>query len=184
MSIEERGKALEEAFFAKKNQELLDQFKSEMDVNTQRDDLKSATGISDDGVLDQLIEIGLTSESIAAVSLVPLVLVAWADGNIKEKEREAVLTSAGQSGVRPDSVAGQMLSSWLEEKPDANLAEIWKDYITAIGEKLPAGDKVKLGEQLLSRCNTVAEAAGGFLGLGSVSVNEKVVLDMLKTTLE
>ena len=184
MSIEERGKALEEAFFAKKNKELLDQVKSDLDITTRRDDLKQATGISDDGVLDELIGIGVTSESLAAVSLAPLVLVAWADGTVSDKEREAILTSAEQAGIKADSAAGKMLSGWLTEQPDADLAQTWKDYTQAIGEKLPAGEKVKLGEQLLGRCNKVAEAAGGFLGLGSVSVKEKAVLDMLKSTLE
>lgn len=184
MSIEERGKALEEAFFAQKNKELLAQVKADLDISTRRDDLKAATGVSDDSVLDELINIGVTSQSIAAISLVPLILVAWADGTVSEKEREAILTSAEQAGVQADSAAGKMLTGWLAEQPDATLTETWKDYMQAICEKLPAGDKVKLGEQLMERCKKVAEAAGGFLGLGSVSVKEKAVLDMLRSTLK
>ena len=183
MGIEERGKALEEAFFAKKNKQLMDDFKSELDANTKRDDLKTATGISDDQVLDELLEIGVTADSIAAVSLVPLVLVAWADGSVDAKERDAVLASAQQAGIKADSAAGRVLSGWLDEQPDSGLAAAWKDYVTIINEKLPAGEKVKFGEQLMARCKTVAEAAGGFLGLGSISTKEKAVLDMLESAL-
>lgn len=184
MSIEERGKALEEAFFAKKNKELLDQVKSDLDINTKRDDLKTATGITDDGVLDALSGIGVTSESLAAISIAPMILVAWADGSINDKEREAVMSGAALSGVKADTAAGQMLSGWLTEEPGESLAESWKAYIQAISEKLPAGEKVKLGEQLMERCKKVAEAAGGFLGLGSVSAKENDVLDMIKSALD
>lgn len=181
MGIEERGKALEEAFFARKNKELLAAVKAELDINSKRDELKNATGISDDGVLDELVRAGLASESIAAVSLAPLVLVAWADGNVSDKERQAVLSGAEQAGVKPESAAGQVIRGWLEEQPGENLMEIWRDYTQAICETLPAGEKVKLGEQLCARCRKVAEAAGGFLGMGSISVEEHAVLDALKS---
>lgn len=183
MSIEERGKALEEAFFAKKNKELLEQVKAQLDASTQRDNLKAACGIEDDGLLDQLIENGLNAESITAMSMVPLVLVAWADGSVNDKEREAILSSAEQAGIKSDSVASQMLIGWLDQAPDASLTDVWKDYVGAVAEKLPAGEKIKLGEQILSRCQQVAESAGGFLGLASISAQEKTVLDMLKATL-
>ena len=184
MSIEERGRALEEAFYAKKNAELLGQVKLDLDTKSKRDDIKSATGITDDTVLDSLIGIGVDSSSLAAISIAPMVFVAWADGSINDKEREAVMAGAEKAGISADSTAAKMLSGWLTEKPDASLTEAWKGYIDAINLKLPAGDKVKLGEQIMARCSSVAEPAGGFLGLGSISTKEKAILDMLKSTLD
>ena len=184
MSIEERGKALEEAFFAKKNRELLEQVKIDLDTETQRDALKAATGVTADTVLDSLIGIGVNSESLAALAIAPMILVAWADGSISDKEREAVVSAAEKAGVEADSTASKLLSSWLEEKPSDELADTWKEYVGAVKLKLPAGDQVKLGEQILARCQTVAESAGGFLGLGSISAKETALLEMLKSTLK
>ena len=83
MSIEERGKALEEAFFAKKNKELLQQVKQDLDSAKQREALKTATGIAEDEVLDKILAIGVNAESLAAMSIAPMVLVAWADGRCR-----------------------------------------------------------------------------------------------------
>ena len=184
MSIEERGKALEEAFFAKKNRELLEQVKADLDTKAKRDELKAATGITADSVLDGLIAIGVNAESLAALSIAPMVLVAWADGSIAEKEREAIMSAAEKEGVTSSSTAGKLLDGWLDERPDDDLAEAWKGYVEALKLKLPAGDQVKLGEQIMGRCKGVAESAGGFLGLGSISAEESEVLKMLKATLE
>jgi len=184
MSIEERGRALEEAFYAKKNAELLEQVRADLDTATKREDLKSATGITDDTVLDALINLGVNSGSLAAISIAPMVLVAWANGTINDKECEAVMAGAEKSGIASGSTAAKMLSGWLTEKPGDDLAVAWKGYIGAINLKLPAGDQVELGEQIMARCNNVAEAAGGFLGLGSISANEKAVLDIVKATLD
>lgn len=179
MSIEDRGKALEDAFFAKKNKELLDQVRKSLNAETNRGELQAATGISDEGVLDRLIEMGILGESLAAMAIAPLVLVAWADGSVSEKERDAVLAAAEKSGVIPGSTAGDLLAGWLAEKPDETLLENWIAYTKAVSLKLLAGDRVKLSEQVLGRCKAVAEAAGGFLGLGSISSKEQVVLDKL-----
>ena len=184
MSIKERGKALEDAFFAKRDKELLEKVKADLDITSKREELKSATGIDDDGVLDELIAIGVTTKSLAAMSLIPLVLVAWADGNAIGGERKAILQSAEQSGVRPGSATSDVLEGWLAKEPDAVLTEAWQDYIRVVMEKLPVGEKIKLGEQLHARCKEVAEAAGGFLGLASISSSEMEVLEMIQATLE
>lgn len=179
MSFEERGKALEDAFFAKKNRELLEKVKQDLDVKTQRAALKEATGITEDDMLDRLIATGVYAESLAALTIAPLVLVAWADGTIDTKEHEAVASAAEKAGIKAGSMAFQLLQGWLAEKPDESLAETWILYTKTMCEKLQAGDKVKLSEQILGRCKSVAESAGGFLGLGSISAKEQAVLDNL-----
>lgn len=180
MGFEERGKALEDAFFAKKNRELLDKVKQDLDAKEQRNALKEATGITEDDMLDRLLATGVNSESLAAMSIAPLVMVAWADGSIDTKEHEAIASGAEKAGIKPGSMASQLLQGWLTEKPDDSLLSAWTDYTKAVCEKLQAGDQVKLGEQVVGRCKSVAESAGGFLGLGSISAKEQAVLDALK----
>lgn len=184
MGFEERGKALEDAFFAKKNRELLEQVKQDLDVAAHRSELKDATGITEDDMLDRILTTGVNAESLAAMSIAPLVLVAWADGSISTKEHEAVASGAEKAGIKTGSTAYQLLQGWLTEKPDDSLMSVWADYTKAMCEKLQAGDKVKLSEQVLGRCKSVAESAGGFLGLGSISSKEQAVLDALAAAFE
>ena len=184
MSFEERGKALEEAFFARKNQELLADFKAVEDAKQHRQALKESTGIAEDDMLDRILGLGVDAETFMAMSIAPLVLVAWANGSVEDKERQAVMSAAGKAGIGVDSSTGQLLQGWLESQPDDVLMATWKDYTNAICEKLQAGDKTKLCEQLIGRCKTVAEAAGGFLGLGSISAKEQAVIEALQAAFE
>lgn len=180
MGLEERGRALEEAFFAQKNKELLTQVKQDLNAAEQRDGLKEATGISDDAILDEILAMGVEAESLAALSIAPMVLVAWADGSIAEEEREAIMSGASKSGITADSTAGKLLAGWLSEQPDSSLQRVWADYTQAVCEKLQAGDHVKLRDRVMGRCQEVAQAAGGFLGIGSISAKEQEMLAALE----
>ena len=184
MSIEERGKALEEAFFAKRNKELLQQLKQDLDQGARHQELKSAVGIQDDALLDRLMDLGIQAESLAAMSLAPTVMMAWVDGNVDDKERAAIMSGARACGIEPDSTAGKLLQYWLEEEPDESFKQLWIDYTRAVCAKLQAGDQVNLRMKVMDRCRQVAEAAGGFLGLGSISKPEHDLLEDLKAAFD
>lgn len=176
----DRRKALENEFFTKQNQELLEQLQAERKAEERRAALAQASGISDEAVLDEIARLELGPETLAALSLVPLVAVAWADGQCEDRERSAVLQAAEQSGLRSGDPAYRLLESWLDARPGQELLEAWKDYVGALGRNL--GDRAldALKSDLLERARHVAEAAGGFLGLGNrVSKDEQVVLDEL-----
>jgi len=49
--------------------------------------------------LDSLIASGISPDTIAAVSLIPLVAVAWADKKLEAKERDAILNAATEAGI-------------------------------------------------------------------------------------
>ena len=130
---------------------------------------------------------GITRRALlaaAALSIAPLVLVAWADGSISGKERDAILAGAAQAGIKADTVAAQLLDGWLSDKPDASLEEAWRSYTRAVCDRLVAGDHIKLRDKVMGRCQAVAEAAGGFLGLGSISNREQGMLDELNTAFD
>ena len=182
--LEERGKALEDAFFANKDRELMAKLKEDLDAGKNRQALKDATGIQQDDVLDRILALGVNGESLAAMSIAPLVLVAWADGKIDAQERKAIISGAEQAGLETGSHAHQLLLSWLSDQPDDTLQDGWAAYTQALCETLSAGDQVQLQETVLGRCQKVAEAAGGFLGLGSISSKEQAVLEQLKRAFE
>ncbi len=180
----DRRKALEESFFAKENQKLRARLSAQKATREAREALSQACGISDEAVLDRLVKLGVAPETLAALSLVPLIEVAWADGKLDDKEREAVLAGASSSGVSEDSPARELLEGWLARKPAAALREAWDAYITELVATLSPDERQALKRELLGRARAVAEAAGGLLGLGSISKEEAAVLDRLENIFE
>ena len=178
------GKSLEEAFFAKENARLLEQLRAKAKQDERRQALRDVIQIQDEGLVDHLLELGLGPETILAVTLIPLAMVAWADGSIEPKEREAIQRAAAEKGVVPGSVADQVLSTWLAKPLDAQLVETWKRYIKTIWPSLTPHERGEVRKMGLERARAVADAAGGFLGIvARVSPQEKAVLDDLATLL-
>lgn len=177
----DRRKALEEEFFAKQNQRLLRQLRETTTLTAQKEALAAALGITDDAVLEQLMALNLSSETLAALSLVPLVEVAWADGGVDTKEHNALLAAAEQAGLSKGSASYQLLDGWLKERPSPELLAAWKAYVAALSRTLNDHDKQALKRDLLGHARSVAEAAGGFLGLGKkISSAEQAVLTELE----
>jgi hypothetical protein len=177
------AKTLEDAFFAKENARLLEQLRAKALREERRKALREVILIQDEGLVDHLLELGLGPETVLAVTLIPLAMVAWADGAIESKEREAILRAAAQKGVVPGSIAGQMLEAWLTAPIDAAVIAAWKRYVQAIWPSLTPQERAEVRRMGLEQTRSVAEAAGGFLGLGSISSAERKVLDEIATLL-
>ena len=177
----DRRNKLEEAFFAKENERLRQRLREADEAKSRKEALAAASGITDDAVLERLAALGLGGGTLAALSLVPLVVVAWADGDIDDKERHALLSGAAEVGVGTEDVSRQLLDRWLKEPPPRELLAAWTDYIRATSATLGDEAKRALEAELLGRARRVAEATGGFLGLGrKVSAAEEAALERLE----
>ena len=175
-SLEERGRALEDQFFEKENQQKLAAMKEKLDVQRGREELRKASGMTDDSVLDKLVALGLKANTIAALSLVPLIQVAWADGSIQDNERTAILQGAHGKGLEQGTDGYELLQTWLAKKPSADLFDAWEGYIKALAGQLNDEQNRLLKNQIINFAKVVAEAAGGFLGVGRVAATEDKVL--------
>jgi uncharacterized membrane protein YebE (DUF533 family) len=122
----DRRKALEEEFFAKQNQRLTRQLEETMAAQAKQEALAAASGVTDASVLEQLAAIDLSGETVPALSFVPLIEVAWAEGRVDDKERNAILAAAEHAGLSTDSASYQLLEEWLRERPSARLLAAWK----------------------------------------------------------
>jgi hypothetical protein len=177
----DRRKALEEEFFAKHNQQLLQQLRQTTGTKAKTEALAAASGITDAAVLEQLAAVDLSSETVAALALVPLVEVAWADATLEAKERSALLAATAHAGLSKDSASYQLLEEWLRERPSPKLLDAWKAYVAGLSRTLDVHAKEALRQDLLGRARMIAEAAGGFLGLGTrISSAEHAVLTELE----
>ena len=171
---------LEEAFFAKENARLLNDLRKKAEKEEQRDLLRRVVSIKDNAFLDKLIMLGIGPETILTLRLIPLVFVAWADGNMDDREREAILKAAAQEDVAADEATQQLLRTWLEKKPDPQFLELWKKYIGSVWERFTPDEQWQMRQNLLKAARDVAAAAGGFLGIGSISAAERAVLNDLE----
>jgi len=175
--LEQRGRALEDAFFARQDQDLLDRMRRSDQAATRKRAMAAATGITDEALLDAWVALNLGPQTVAALALVPLVLVAWADGRLDPREAAALREAAHDAGLDRDSDAAALLGAWLAEPPPRQMEQAWRDYAHSLAAGLDAGARAALQAETLGRARRVAEAAGGFLGLGSrVSAAEEQVL--------
>jgi hypothetical protein len=183
-SLEERGRALENQFFDKENKAKIAAMKDKLEAQKTREELRKASGMSDDAVLDKLVELGLRANTIAALSLVPLIAVAWADGEIQENERTAILQGAHGKGLEEGTDGYELLQTWLKAKPSDDLFGAWESYIKALAGQLNEEQNRLLKNQIVGFAKMVATAAGGLLGFHKVSGSEEKVLGRIEAAFE
>lgn len=171
---------LEEAFFAQENSRLLDRLREESRDRERREALRAAMGVENDKVVDALVELDIYPETAAAFSLVPLVVVAWADGEIQANEREAILKAARERGIEGGSTTCKLLENWLTHQPSSDMVDTWKHYVSEIAASMDAARRATFRDGVLAQAKDVAAAAGGFLGLGNrISESEQKAIDDL-----
>ena len=176
----ERERALENEFFFKLDQKLLEDIRQESANEEAKMALAMAGHISSEVLLDELIQLGVKPESLAAIRLIPLVLVAWANQDVSESERLTVLRAAGEEGLRSDSAAVSLLEHWLRTQPQPGLEDAWRRYIQELLGTLTLDARLTLREEIMARARAVARSARGLLGFGRIAPEEKRVLDSLE----
>src|SRR5262245_3562243 len=174
-----RRKGLEDEFFRKENERQ----RAALQARKQREDSKAAfreAGIANDALQERLLDLGVDAEAMVALELAPLAAVAWADGSHDARERDAVLRAARELGVTEEHPAFALLEGWLQQPPPPHLLETWAAYVGELCAQMTPDARRTFREQLLGRTRAVAEAAGGFLGIGKVSAQEQAVLSQLE----
>src|SRR5512139_4324016 len=98
-SLDKRKNTLEDKFFMEQDRILLEKLREMKRIELRRQAVSEVTGVTNPQRLDRLMELGITPETAAMLTLVPLIEVAWADGKMEEKERQAILTVVSQGGL-------------------------------------------------------------------------------------
>ena len=168
-----RGRSLEEAFFGQENERLRLKLRAEAEQPVDADPVAAA-------VFDHLRGMDVAGDTVAALTLIPVVAIAWADGQLHEAERTALLQAAEAAGIAPGSSSHALLQSWFAERPDPELFERWKSFIIALCEDKDARAVESLRAELLDRARRTAQAAGGILGVGRISAREREILEELE----
>lgn len=177
--FKQREIALEEAFFKERDRQLMEKLRGELSTMEEKRKVGHVTGIVEEHVLDSLVKAGVRAETLTAVALIPLVEVAWCDGTVAAEEREAVLNAAAAHGIHPDSAAYALLKTWLDEHPDPRIVAAWKEYVHELARISPKETIAAMKKNMLDRSTRVAAAAGGFLGLATISKHEHAKIEEL-----
>src|SRR5262245_13620073 len=182
--LEKRGRALEEAFFNKRDEELLAKLRDHERAKRKQGELSKMTGIRDAKVLAALVAIGVSPDSLLAFGLAPIIVMAWHKGKIEPAERNAILRATEGRGLKQGDPGWELIESWLQHRPDPALRPSWDAYAAALRETLPPADFKSLREAIVGGAREVARAAGGFLGIGAVSADEKQFIEELEKVLK
>jgi hypothetical protein len=181
--LDQRRRGLEEQFFAKHNRDLLERLRQKTDEATRREHLISISGIRSGKLLDRLVAAGLDAPSLAALGLIPLLHLAWADGKVQPRERAALLDSAKKVEVVEGSPGYQLLTGWFDREPEPELFETWKEYVHALRGAMDDETFRAVRDAILGRAKAVARAAGGILGVGSVLGTEHHAIKEIEAAL-
>jgi uncharacterized tellurite resistance protein B-like protein len=179
-----REQSLEEAYFRKKDAELVEKLRKVFETKRTKEELRKLTGITSEEVLDQLVSLEISGELLSAFRLYPLVEMAWADGAFDTKEARAVLNAAAQMGVPKDSQVMQRLEYWLHNGPREDARAAWRAYASELRKTLSPKELAEFREDLLKHAKEISEASGGILGMFfQVSPQEHRVIEEIRKAL-
>jgi len=174
-------KSLIDSFFYEQDQKLLEAFRRRLEKLDLRAQLARVSGIDDEGVLDRLLELNIGPETWAAMAVVPLVFVAWADGKVQAEERRVILEAAHNAGIQPQDGRDPLLEHWLDKRPPTEMLAAWEHYIQSLTQRMDKQELERLKHDLLDTAHRIAQAVGGFLGFGNrISPEERAVLAKLE----
>lgn len=177
-------KALVDAFFHRQDEVLLSHLRQQVEHEDEIAQMAGALGFEDEETLEDLYQAGLDHETVIALTLMPLVQVAWADGFPSVKDRAAVLDAVHEAGVCEGTPCHRMIQEWLHHRPDDRLWRDWCVYAKSIYGKISPDSRESLKTQTLARAKRVASASGGIPGLRSpISRAEQAVLQEVELVL-
>lgn len=176
----DRRRASEDEYFRRRDQELVKRARSRAEEEAALLQFSEAAGITDQAVLRDLQQLGYTPETVMLLRIVPLIDVAWADGQVSEKERDLVIAAARAGGAEPGSRADRQVGQWLTSPPSNVLSHGTLHALGAAMERSSPDARRMAVDDLLASCTQVAEAAGGILGYGRISNKEQGVLDRIE----
>jgi hypothetical protein len=131
-----------------------------------------------------LRSLGIDGRTWKVAAVLPLVHVAWADGDVHADERARILGIAKERGLLCGD--GRMvLEGWLRFRPSPGYFARGLQVVQELARRGGLGECGMPGRDLLNCSEAVAKAAGGFLGMfGAVGEEEQATLESVAKLFE
>lgn len=165
-------------------QYIRDRFKKDIFWKQEKTRLSRACSIEDDDLIERMLKRGIRAENVPALQMFPIAMAAWASGSVSSQEAQAALQSVFPFELSGHAASVNLFRSWLEEKPDADLWQIWEDFVSARMQQIDLRHTQKIGRTIYKMAERVSLASGGFWGLGSVCREEQELLERIKQTFQ
>jgi tellurite resistance protein len=178
----ERERALEGAYFKKKDQELIEKLRRRTVLEAERRKISEEMGFLDEEIIEALQRLGYTRDTWRLLYLAPLVEVAWADGYMTDPERKVIFEIAQAHKITPDTPAYRQLEEWLNEKPSDQFLESSLRAVSVVNFALPPEQQLLTNDDLLAHAARIARASGGIGGM--ISDEEQKMLDHISAELK
>ena len=153
-----------DSMFVAKNEELMEKLREQIKHDEQLEELSKAIGIEDKALVQSLMDLGITAHSMAALTMYPMVCVAYADGVLNLEERDLIMKMASEWNMKPGDPGFEVLNHWLTDGPTEGGFEVWKKYIQAVTTQMTPQQIADLKISIMNRSNAVATAVGDVLG--------------------
>ena len=177
--LDKLGQANLEAYHKKQDQLLIEALRKKQAISDAIESIKSATGVEDDALLTRLAELGITAEKVPTLHLIPLLDVAWADGEIQDAERALLVEAARIHGVE-EGPALSFFEDLLATPPSRELVSAASSFIASLLSILPNDEADAMKTNLVNLSVGIADACGGFLGLwGRIDDDERKALNRI-----
>jgi len=183
-----RERAYEAEWANKHDAELIEKLRERDRLEAITQALANKLHADEPELLHRVMELGVTLDTGPAFLLAPIVQIAWAEGHVTDREREAVLRIAAERGVEKGSPARAQLVEWLRTRPPDALFDTAIEAIKKGLAVLPQAEREERISRFAKACHQVAEASGGglwrALGLSDgVSGVEHEILDHIRAGL-
>ena len=173
-----RARNKEDEYFLRAEAELLEKIRARAAKEAERRALGEYHGVQDEEILKAFEEAGHDRDTVQILHLVPILQVAWVDGEVSKAERTEILKIAAARNVAEGSSVHAKLLSWLDSPPSPEFFERTMGIVYRLLEFFPDEKRASLQSDVLKASLAVASASGGFLGLGSkVSAAERALID-------
>jgi hypothetical protein len=135
--------------------------------------------------MEDLRSVGYSPETVALVPFMPLLHVAWADGEISNGERAMILSSAATRDIEWEGRAHRQLLEWIAHPPSPEFFVKSLRAIRFAWRAVPVEKRATLRRSLIASCIRVAEASAEGPSPGTeISEQEQGVLDWLRLELQ
>lgn len=182
--IAERGRALEDEYFRRRDRELVERARTQAAEEERRQQFAAAIEVDDEQVLAVLHEAGLDERTAALLEVVPAVQVAWADDRVTDSERREIGLLVKRNNLHATGGLGQrMLAAWLDQRPSNAFLAAAVAALRARLTRLDAEHRRQLFNRVIADADSVGAASGGLLGFGAMSDAESRCIRDLKVAL-